>query len=74
MVASLLTCPSCGKTDLDIRQYDSMMVIKADTALFTLQCPKCLKRVSSMQPIPPELIDEVLCAALKLDAGMGCDI
>ena len=73
MVATRLTCPSCGAKGLDIRQYDSMMVLRKDTALFTLRCPHCSTAVSSVQAIPQELNDEVQFAATELGAGMGRD-
>jgi hypothetical protein len=50
-----------------------MMVLKADSALFTLCCPHCSKAVSSIRAIPDELKDEVRFAAIELDAGMGRD-
>lgn len=73
MVATRLTCPSCGAKDLDIRRYDSMMVLRKDTALFALHCPHCSTVVSSVQAIPQELNDEVRFAAAQLGAGMGRD-
>ncbi|MCL1799528.1 MAG: UDP-N-acetylmuramoylalanyl-D-glutamate--2,6-diaminopimelate ligase [Eggerthellaceae bacterium] len=73
MVTTTLTCPSCGAHTLDVRDYDSMMVLKADSALFTLCCPHCSKAVSSIRAIPDELKDEVRFAAIELDAGMGRD-
>ena len=68
-----LTCPSCGARDLDISNYDSMMVLRADTALFTLHCGHCATKISSLQPIPPNLRDEVLFAAIEVGAGMGIE-
>jgi len=73
MVATKLTCPACGAENLDVRQYDSMMVLRKDTALFTLSCPKCSTKVSSVQSIPQELAEEVVFAADELGAGMGRD-
>ena len=73
MVAIKPACPSCGAENLDVRHYDSMMVLKKDTALFTLTCPKCSAKVSLVHTIPQELADEVLFAADELGAGMGRD-
>ena len=73
MVATRLTCPSCGAKDLDIHGYDSMMVLRKDTALFTVRCPHCAAVVSSVQAIPRELDNVVRLAAAELGAGMGRD-
>lgn len=64
-------CPACEAVGLDVRTYDSMMVLRPDVALFSLTCPHCATRVSVMQPIPPSLREEVLFAAIELGAGMG---
>lgn len=66
-----LKCPACGASDLDVRAYDSMMVLRPDLALFSLSCPHCATRISSLQPIPASLRDEVMFAAVELGAGMG---
>ncbi len=66
-----LACPSCGASDLDLRSYDSMMVLRSDIALFSLRCPHCAAKISTLQPIPACLQDEVRCAALEIGAGMG---
>lgn len=66
-----VTCPGCGKTDLDVCDYESMMVVRADLAMFTLRCPSCGAQVSSMQPIPLQLREEVRYAAIEVGAGMG---
>ena len=63
-----VTCPACGAVGLDVCRYESMMV-----ALFTLRCPHCDATVSSMQPIPPQLREEVRFAALEVGAGMGLE-
>ena len=71
MNASVLECPSCGCVSLKLRDYESMIVITADFALFTLSCPNCGARVSSVRPIPNEMHDEVRYAAIEVGAGMG---
>ena len=64
-------CPACGASDVDVLTYDSMMVLRPDTALFSLTCPHCATRLSAMQAIPPSLREEVQFAAIELGAGMG---
>lgn len=66
-----ITCPVCGAADLDACHYDSMMVLRDDLAMFTLRCPWCGATVSSMQPIPLQLREEVRFAAIEIGAGMG---
>ena len=67
-----VTCPACGAVGLDVCRYESMMVVR-DLAMFTLRCPHCKATVSSMQPIPPQLYEEVRFAALEVGAGMGLE-
>ena len=55
---------------MDVCRYESMMVVRADLAMFTLRCPHCKATVSSMQPIPPQLYEEVRFAALEVGAGV----
>ncbi len=70
-MTQMMTCPSCGAQDIDLRSYESMMVLRPDMALFSLQCPHCATRISSLGPIPPYLREEVQCAAIEVGAGMG---
>lgn len=63
-----LACPSCSAAQLDVRTCDSMMALKADLALFSLRCPTCGARVSSIQPIPESLRAELRAAAQELGA------
>lgn len=70
-VAVGLRCPACGEKDLDVCNYESMMVLRNDIALFTLRCPKCAARISSVQTIPLALREEVRFAAIEVGAGMG---
>ena len=64
-------CPTCQATDLDVRAYDSMMVLRSDLALYALTCPHCATRISSLGGIPAVLREEVMIAAIELGAGMG---
>ena len=66
-----IQCPKCGATDLDLVRYDSMIVVRSDMAMFTLTCDHCNSKVSSMQPIPLALREEVRFAAIEVGAGMG---
>ena len=69
----VMSCPTCHARDLDVCSYDSMMVLRADFALFTLTCPHCKAKVSTLQPIPPALHDELCFAAIEVGAGMGAE-
>ena len=71
MNAPMLSCPNCGSTSLDLRDYESMIVITEGHALFTVACSHCGARVSTVRPIPDELHDEVHFAAIEVGAGMG---
>lgn len=71
MVADGLTCPACGAVDLDVCDYDSMMVLRKDTAFFSLRCPHCGAAVSSVHAIPVQLREEIKFAAIEVGAGMG---
>jgi hypothetical protein len=48
-----------------------MIVVTADFALFTLDCPACGRRISGLRAIPEDLLEEVQFAALEVGAGMG---
>ncbi len=70
-IPNSIACPACGARDFDLCSFESMMVLSADLALFSLTCPHCGARISAMQPIPPSLRDEVDFAAIRIGAGMG---
>ena len=42
--------------------------------LFTIVCPSCQAKVTSIQPIPLELEPSIVQAAEALGAGMGHDL
>ena len=71
MAATPLICPACGAKNLDVRHYDAMMVLSPDLALFTVRCPHCKTKISTMRPIPEQLRNEVRYAAMEVGAGMG---
>lgn len=48
-----------------------MMVLSADVALFSLDCPHCAAPIATVQPIPPSLREPVEFAAIRVGAGMG---
>ena len=68
----MLICPSCGRRDLNLLNYSGLMMIREDLALFTMDCPNCNEKVSSIQAIPPMLQEEVRTVAAEIGAGMGC--
>jgi uncharacterized Zn finger protein len=70
-MAAVVKCPSCGTTDFDLLQYESMMVLSSQLALFTLRCPRCGTVVSSVCAIPDALREDIALAALEVGAGMG---
>ncbi len=70
-MAQGMTCPACGATGIDVCQFESMMVLRIDLALFTLLCPHCENTISGIHRIPKQLREKVLFAAIEVDAGMG---
>ncbi len=65
----MLVCPKCGLRDVNLLNYVSLMVIRKDLGLFTVECPNCSERVSSLQAIPTELEDEIKEVAAEIGAG-----
>ncbi len=63
-----LACPACSAARLNVLDCDSMMALNASVALFSLRCPTCGTRVSSIQPIPVELRAELCDAAIRTGA------
>ena len=68
----MMVCPTCGRMDLNLLNYSGLMMIRSDLGLFTMDCPNCSAKVSSVQPIPAELKEEVRQIADSIGAGMGC--
>ena len=62
-------CPSCGCVTFDMARYRAIMVLGPETALFTLDCPKCDAQVELLRPIPGPLRDEVRASAQQVGAG-----
>jgi C4-type Zn-finger protein len=67
----LLTCPSCGESDIDLLNYDSLIVLKPTLGLFSIACPGCGVKISTILPIPDELKPEISYVAKEVGAGMG---
>lgn len=70
----VMVCPSCGARDLNLIDYSSLLVLKPHVGLFTLLCPSCHAKVTSIQAIPTELDASIVQAADELNAGMGRDL
>ena len=71
MMGTVVKCPTCGAQDFDLARYESMMVLSAKYALFTLGCPHCATKVSSVCTIPSCLRTDIEEAAMQLGCGMG---
>ncbi len=67
----MMVCPGCGMRDLNLLNYNSLMMLRSDLGLFTITCPNCGSKVSSIQPIPQELRPEIEAVAAEIGAGMG---
>ena len=68
-----MRCPKCTSDRIDVLEYESMVVLSKEHALFTMRCPSCKARVSTVQEIPIELLEDVRNAARAVGAGMGCE-
>ncbi|WP_294163290.1 hypothetical protein [uncultured Senegalimassilia sp.] len=62
-------CPRCGCGTFDMARYRAIMVLGLETALFTLDCPKCGAQVELLRPIPGPLREEVRASAQQVGAG-----
>ncbi len=67
----MMRCAKCGCTDFDLMRYESLMVLSTTRALFSLRCPHCGARVTSVCAIPAELRETIDSVAREMDAGMG---
>ncbi|RDB56884.1 UDP-N-acetylmuramoylalanyl-D-glutamate--2,6-diaminopimelate ligase [Senegalimassilia anaerobia] len=50
-------------------RYRAIMVLGPETALFTLDCPKCGAQVQLLRAIPGALREEVRASAQQVGAG-----
>ena len=66
-----MNCPQCGSDCLDPHDYESMIVVTPDHALFTVRYASCGSRVSGLRSIPSDMREAVQFAAIEVGAGMG---
>ena len=66
-----IQCPVCGTIGLNVCEYESMMVLSSQLALFVLRCGECGTQVTSVSVIPPALYPEIERIAREIGAGMG---
>lgn len=64
-------CPNCGLHDINLLNYSALMVLRSDLGLFTVECPNCAERLTSIQTIPEEIYKDVVKVADEIGAGMG---
>ncbi len=70
-MSDCVKCPHCAATGLDLCDYESMMVVDANLAVFTLVCPRCGATIAAVHAIPRRLRDAIRFAADEIGAGMG---
>ncbi|MBQ9069661.1 MAG: UDP-N-acetylmuramoylalanyl-D-glutamate--2,6-diaminopimelate ligase [Eggerthellaceae bacterium] len=70
-MGTVVECAKCGSTEFDLREFESMMVLCDQLALFGLRCSRCRSHVFAVCVIPHELQPQIEAAAAKLGAGMG---
>lgn len=62
-------CPSCGCGTFDMARYRAIMVLGPETALFTLDCPKCGAQVQLLRAIPARFVKRLGQALNRLAQG-----
>ncbi len=62
-------CPRCHHAAFDLRAYTSVMVLSQDIAMFNLRCPSCGAKITTLQPIPHDMREELHFAAIEVGAG-----
>ena len=67
----IATCPVCGNARVALSSYDSLLVLRKDFALFSLVCPNCSTRFSTVREIPDQLKEEVYFATVQIGTGWG---
>lgn len=70
-MATIVKCASCGSTEFDLHEFDTMMVLCSELALFGLRCPYCGTQVAAVCVIPQDMQQLVYDCAHKVGAGMG---
>ncbi len=66
-------CPKCREMGVVLENYESLIMVSPDRALFTVTCRACGARISSVSEIPDSLREEIQSAAIEVGAGMGRD-
>ena len=70
-MGTVVKCARCGSTDFDLHEYETMMVLCSELALFGLRCPQCAAHVAAVCVIPQDMLEQVRAAASAVGAGMG---
>ena len=70
-MSDCVKCPHCAATGLDLCEYESVMVVDSNFAVFTLVCPYCGSTVAAVHAIPKKLRETIRFAAQEVGAGMG---
>ena len=71
VVGTIVKCANCGSTDFDLHDFDTMMVLCPQLAMFGMRCPDCGANVAAVCVIPLDMQDQVRRSAISLGAGMG---
>ena len=70
-MGTIVKCAQCGSTDFDLHDYDTMMVLCSELALFGLHCAECGANIAAVCVIPPDMHELVRRRAAEVGAGMG---
>lgn len=70
-MGTIVKCACCGSTEFDLHDFDTMMVLCSELALFGLHCPHCSTHVAAVCAIPHDMLGLVYEYALEVGAGMG---
>lgn len=70
-MGTIVKCARCSSTEFDLHDFETMMVLCEQLALFTLRCPYCGSHVAAVCVIPEDMLPMVRSAALEVGAGMG---
>ena len=70
-MGTVVKCVNCGSTEFDLHDFDTMMVLCPELALFSLKCPYCATQVAAVCVIPQDMMGLVRESAVEVGAGMG---
>lgn len=70
-MGTIVQCAVCGSTAFDLHDFDTMMVLCPELALFGLRCPQCDAHIAAVCVIPPDMHQLVKHYAWEVGAGMG---